>query len=126
MHTLTDPDVSQDWRHSAECRDADPNELQPEVASQEQVDATMARYCLPCPVRLECRQLAESQAGTYGIHAGQWYGDAPRDPAAEQCSWCGGAIAAEDSQTPPLRSTREYCSSRCRVASHRARHAMSA
>lgn len=109
--------TTDDWRHQAACADADPELFQPEVATQEQIDATIAEYCDHCPVRQQCLELALAQAGgAYGIHGGRWFGDAPRNPAAEQCSWCGEDMDAE-------RTTAAYCSTRCRVAAHRARQA---
>lgn len=116
MHTMRD--TRDGWQLRAACRDEDPNRMQPEVASQAEVDAAMA-HCYGCPVWEQCEDLALSQAHTYGIHAGAWWGDPPRDPAADHCSWCGDAMDSE-------RSTASYCSSRCRVAAHRARHAVCA
>lgn len=110
--------MSEDWRHRANCRDVDPNVMQPEVASAADVDAAMA-HCVGCPVRLECRQLAMSQSSPYGIHAGQWFGEPPRDPGAHRCEWCGTRVAGE-------RATATYCGSRCRTAAWRARAAASA
>lgn len=109
-----------DWRHQAACKDADPEVMQPEVASEQDVLDAIRAHCLGCPVWDECLQLAKDQVGgAYGIHGGQWFGDAPRRPGAGECGWCGGELEGE-------RSTSRYCSAACRQAAHRARNAVSA
>lgn len=104
-----------DWRARANCRDTDPNDMQPEVATPAEVRTAMA-LCDGCDVRRECRDLADGQnLGAYGIHAGRWYGEPPRNPALIQCGWCG------DDMDPGERGTREYCWATCRKRAQRAR-----
>lgn len=108
-----------DWRAAANCLQTDPNTMQPEVATPDEV-AMALRLCDGCPVRRQCRELAESQVGAYGVHAGEWFGDPPANPAMVQCGWCG------DDMDPGPRRTRTYCSTGHRVAAFRAREAVSA
>lgn len=80
-HTPTySPDQDADWRALANCRDVDPDVMQPEVAAPEDVEEAKA-HCAGCPVLEQCRQLALSQGdGAYGVHAGEWFGTPPRRP----------------------------------------------
>lgn len=103
---------SHQWRDDANCRDTDPNTMQPESATADELAAAF-RVCTGCPVLEQCRQLAEDQLGAYGIHAGTWWGDLPANPEVPVCQWC---------LEQPAKGTRAtYCSTRCQVAAWRAR-----
>lgn len=106
----------EDWRGRAQCLDLDPNTMQPDVASPAEVEAAM-RVCVGCPVLEQCDQLRASQREPYGVFAGKWWGDPPRNPDVTWCGWCGGSTGT---------AKRSYCSTRCQVAAWRARQAVSA
>jgi hypothetical protein len=101
-----------DWRDHAACLEVDPESMQPEVATPEDVELAK-RVCIGCPVRLDCRALADSQAEAYGIHDGRWYGEAPKLPE-RQCEHCGNSF-------PVQRNSATYCGARCRQAARRAK-----
>lgn len=101
---------SSNWQTEAACRDTDPDTMQPEVASQEDIERAKA-VCGPCPVYRLCRELAESQLGAYGVHDGEWFGPPPAPVLF--CQWCRGALASS-------RSTRSYCNDTCRKRASRA------
>lgn len=105
------------WQQLARCRNEDPDSMQPERATPDEVEAALA-VCSGCPVIEQCRQLAESQPGAYGVHAGEWWGDPPHSPLVKPCAWCGG-----DMDNDPLGRPREYCSKAHREAARRARAA---
>lgn len=107
---LTDP-ADRDWRDRANCLQVDPDDMQPEVATPEDVELAR-RVCAFCPVRVECKALADGQYEAYGIHAGEWYGEAPRLPERE-CEHCGELFAVQ-------RSTARFCSANHRQAARRA------
>lgn len=111
--TLLTTRPARDWRARAYCLDVDPEDMQPEVATPEDVELAK-RVCLGCPVWRECRELANSQVGgAYGIHNGVWYGEPPRLPERE-CEHCGEVFAVQ-------RSTAAYCGANCRQAARRAK-----
>lgn len=105
--------IENNWQRDASCRDEDPNRMQPERATPEQVEEAK-EVCIGCPVRERCRQLAESQAAPYGIHDGEWFGADPLPLAV--CTWCGEELAEQETGRP-----RIYCSSRCKDAAKYAR-----
>lgn len=108
--------MSAEWMDRAQCLGV---EMQPDAATAAEV-AELAAVCAGCPVRRECHQLAAEQfPSAYGVHAGRWWGEPPREPLLVRCTWCGEGMDAE-------RSTAAYCGSRCRVAAYRARQAVSA
>lgn len=113
-------DETPDWRALAACRDEHPDRMQPEVATPEQV-ADALSVCDRCPLEswTKCRELATGQVGPYGVHAGQWWGDPPNSPLVVTCEWCGTDVLG-------TQDTQRYCGTRCRVAAHRARQALSA
>lgn len=91
--------MSEHWQDWARCRNEDPNVMQPEVATAEQIAEAIA-VCNGCPVLEQCRASALAQRSpetgkntAYGVWAGEWLGDKPRTPAAEVCSTCGDASA---------------------------------
>jgi hypothetical protein len=110
-----------DWRRWARCRSEDPNTMQPEVATVDQLEDAM-RVCVGCPVRRECRDLAERYGSAYGVHDGEWFGPLPADPSAGRCEWCQGPVVTDAGH----QATARYCRGRCRVAAHRARSKLSA
>lgn len=101
------------WQQLARCRNEDPEFMQPEFATPEQVEEAKA-VCIGCEVRVQCRELAKGQPAAYGVHAGEWWGEGPRRPKLRACGWCEGEM--DDAA-----ASAEYCSTRCRVAAHRAR-----
>lgn len=110
--TVTAGWSAENWQERANCRASDPETMQPECATREQVETAKA-VCVGCPVRANCRELAKSQLMPYGVHDGEWWGPPPR-VLAETCEWCGDKTG--DSQ----RITRRFCSDRCRKAARRA------
>jgi hypothetical protein len=91
--------MSEAWQNEAQCRDVDPDFMQPEVATPVQVAEAKA-YCFGCPVFEQCAEAAYAQRSpesgeniAYGVWAGEWFGDLPRVPAAEVCGICGDAAA---------------------------------
>ena len=108
MLTLT----SENWQARANCRDVAPETMQPEVATRRDIYAAKL-ICSDCPVRLQCKALANSQpGGAYGIHAGEWYG--PNPGTAETCSWCGVEMVDTASHK------RQFCGDTCRKRAARA------
>lgn len=105
LHLTTD-----NWQADANCRDTNPDVMQPEVASDEDVNEAKA-VCKGCPVRLQCLELAKSQPDPYGVHAGQWFGHKPAPVVC--CAWCSTPLTAQ-------RSTRSYCNDTCRKRASRA------
>ena len=65
--------VSDDWQNRANCRDVDPDLMQPEAATAEEVAEALA-VCEGCPVRAQCLALAESQGHAFGAWGGMWLG----------------------------------------------------
>jgi hypothetical protein len=112
MHELTD------WRARANCRNTDPEQMQPEEATEAEV-ALAKRVCNGCPVRAECRELANSQAEAYGIHDGEWFGRPPLGPDAPECEWCQSRMP--EGRTARGGSPARFCSQKCRYAAHYAR-----
>ena len=117
------PDPTGPWQDRAQCRDVDPDTMQPEEATPEQLTEALST-CLGCPVRSECltsalEQQADESSEAYGIWAGKWWGVLPRVPGSRACGWCG-------SQMNPMRSTATYCGGGCRSKAHHARRAISA
>jgi len=112
--------MSAEWMDQAACLGEDPDRMQPEVATDDEVAQTIADNCARCPVMEECAQLAVSQVpGAFGIHGGQWFGEPPKRPGAAHCGWCGRVMASE-------RSTSRYCGGACRVNAYRARQVVPA
>jgi len=106
--------ADRDWRDEAACLSTDPDAMQPESATPAELELAMS-VCLGCPVLAQCEQLAEDQAGAYGIHAGKWYGEPPRNPDLS-CQWCEAPLTqAPTGQVP------KYCSASCRKLAFRAR-----
>lgn len=104
------------WQERAACRNVTPETMQPEVATDAGVRAAKG-ICgrgTPdeCPVLLQCKALAESQAMPYGIHAGQWYG--PNPATADTCNWCG--VELEDTTS----HKRRFCGGTCQKRASRA------
>lgn len=114
--------TAENWQARANCRDEDPERMQPEVATRAAVeDAKLV--CTGCPVFDQCKALADSQlSGAYGIHAGKWYGQYPRVVDAA-CEWCTQPIPDPNGAN---RATRRFCSDNCRKKAKRARLAASA
>lgn len=104
--TLT---TAADWT-TATCvqTGADPETMQPEQATQAEVDAAK-RLCAGCPMFTECRDLADRQEGAYGVHAGEWYGQAP--------AWVVQCATEGCEET----TTTTYCSTECRDVVRRER-----
>ena len=103
--------TTENWQTRANCRDTDPDTMQPEVATRAEVMAAKA-VCDGCPVKLQCKTLADEQAGAYGVHAGEWYGP---DPAPVLfCGWCNTLLSSA------ARSTRSFCNDTCRKRAARA------
>lgn len=106
------------WQTKARCRNGD--EMQPDRATTAEV-ADLLMVCEGCPVRRQCRELAESQASPYGVHDGLWWGEHPVWESVRTCAHepCGESFRA------PVdgRGAADYCSPRCRVAAYRARSA---
>jgi hypothetical protein len=123
LQILTDTPEGYDWRDDAQCLGLDPDRMQPEVATTEDVEAAK-RVCgkgtfLQCPVLRECLELALSQRApesgqitAYGVHAGEWFGESPRLPE-RACDHCGELF-------PVQRSTARFCKAACRQAAGRA------
>ena len=110
MITVTD----ENWQARANCRATDPDTMQPEYATPEEVETAKA-VCVGCPVRGECRELARSQpGGAYGVHDGEWWGPPPRE-LTKVCEWCGALV--DDTE----RSTRRFCKDSCRKSYSRAK-----
>lgn len=108
--------TTENWQQDANCAGVDPDLMQPEIASDEDVNvakATCGRGTpFECPVLLQCKGLAESQpGGAYGVHAGEWYGHKPAPVVL--CTWCGLMLSGQ-------RSTRSYCNDTCRKRASRA------
>jgi len=97
-----------DWRDRANCLAVDPNSMQPERATLEEVHDAK-RVCGGCPVRLQCRQLAESQVPAYGIHDGRWFGPDPVWLVEKQCEHCGAAFRTERDGNRAARFCRQSC-----------------
>lgn len=102
--------MSENWQNQAQCRDVEPDVMQPEVASPAQVAQARA-VCDGCPVIDACRATAADQRSpetgkntAYGVWAGVWWGPAPRVPAAEVCGQCG------DPAEPKQRLCRRHLS----------------
>lgn len=110
--------TTENWQARANCRDVTPETMQPEVATTRDVHAAKL-ICNGCPVLAQCKALAESQLGAYGIHAGEWYGPFPRTVGA-LCEWCGDEIPDPDGAN---RATRRFCGDNCRKRAKRARQA---
>lgn len=101
--------TTENWQKDANCADVPPDLMQPEVASDEDV-AVAKSTCRGCPVMAQCRALAESHPGAYGVHAGRWYGHKPAPVVC--CTWCGSPLMA-------LTSRRSYCNDTCRKRASR-------
>lgn len=80
------------WQDWARCRNEDPNTMQPEVATDQQL-ADAKQICGSCPVRDTCLEAGLKQKEPYGIWGGVWLGDPARRPAAEACGICGDKAA---------------------------------
>lgn len=106
--------MSDDWQNRANCRGVDPERMQPEVATLEDIAQAKA-VCVGCPVLEQCRELAGSMPDAYGVWAGQWLGPLPL-AARSRCAWCEG----------PAPAGARYCTGAHRVAAHRARNKVSA
>lgn len=104
--------TTENWQKDANCRDVSPETMQPEVATVRDIYAAKL-VCNGCTVRLQCKALAESQPGAYGVHAGEWYG--PNPGTTEACGWCGSPLV--DTQS----ARRQFCGDACRKAAARAR-----
>lgn len=102
------------WVKLGNCRATDPATMQPEVATPDEVETAKA-VCHGCPVFDQCRTEARADSGAYGVWAGDWYGQPPRDPSRRPCQWCAGDLP-EDAG-PAAR----YCGDACRQAASRAR-----
>lgn len=100
-----------EWMDDAKCLTTDPNFMQPERATHADVEAAK-RLCVGCPVIDQCRVFAESQAGAYGVHAGEWFGP---DPVWLDgiCESCGESFVRVGAQ--------RFCSDRCRKRANRAK-----
>lgn len=113
---LTGPG-SAEWMDRAKCLAVAPDSMQPDRATVEEVAEAKA-LCAGCPVLLECRSHARAQAGAYGVHAGEWWGEEPVWVVERTCAGpgCSKTFRTEaNGQRAAL-----CCSSRCRVARHRA------
>jgi len=106
----------------AECLTVDPSVMQPERATREEVRDAKA-VCGPCPVWLECQELARSQTSqlsgstAYGVHNGAWWGP---DPVWEVERTCEreGCVQAFRTESQGRHSAR-FCSGSCRSAAYR-------
>lgn len=107
-----------DWRHQAACRDTDPNTMTPERATPAAVAAAVA-VCDGCPVLEQCRALAQEQLGTYGVWAGEWWGDPPRAERLQECDWCGKPMQVQEVGRPRL-----FCRKQCNDRANYARRKM--
>ena len=103
--------TTENWQARANCRDVAPETMQPEVATTRDIYAAKL-ICDGCPVALQCKALAESQASPYGIHAGKWYGLNPG--TADTCTWCG--VELEDTTS----HKRRFCGGTCQKRASRA------
>lgn len=108
------------WQDHANCRGEDPEFMQPERASDEDVELAKS-VCIGCPVFAKCQESAESQgadpageAGAYGVWAGEWWGSPPKQ-AAQPCKACGAELEA-----PATGRAREFCDATCRQRHRRA------
>lgn len=118
-----------DWS-DANCRTIAPESMQPEQATAEDVEQAKAvcgkGTAYECPLLEQCRQLALEQQGgdgegldvsPYGVHAGEWWGRAPK--LVRACQWCDEPVVMGEKGGRPA----TYCGARCRVAAKRARDA---
>lgn len=105
------------WQAQAACLDVTAETMQPEVATDAGVAAAKL-ICSGCPVRAQCRALAESQAMAYGIHDGEWFG--PNPATADTCTWCG--VELEDTTS----HKRRFCGGTCQKRASRAAAAAAA
>lgn len=111
--------MSEDWRAQAACRGMDPESFQPETATQAEVAQAKA-VCQHCPLVAftACRELARSQDGAYGVHAGEWYGAPPKGPGVVECGWCGVTVRGG--------VRRKFCSHVCTKRASLSRQTLSA
>lgn len=116
--------MSNEWMDRANCvtrGDVSPDMMQPERATRREVEEAKA-VCEGCPVKAQCRELAESQTsrlgGTsaYGVHAGEWWGPDPIWETERLCEDCGALFRTEVGS----RQAR-FCSHRCQKKAYRAR-----
>lgn len=103
--------TTENWQARANCRDVTPETMQPEVATTRDICAAKL-VCNGCPVLAQCKALADSQPGAYGIHAGEWYG--PNPGTADTCSWCGVELLETTSHK------RRFCGGTCQKRASRA------
>lgn len=114
--------MSAEWMDRAECLTVDPEVMQPERATVEEV-ADAKALCGVCPVRAECHQLAVSQTSplagaiAYGVHAGRWWGPEPVWEVERVCDR-GGCGEVFRTEARGHRSAR-FCSGVCRSAAYR-------
>ena len=113
--------MSTDW-DGAHCLTVDPEVMQPEKATTVEVELAKA-VCDGCPLRRECLALAHSQRSlegnltAYGVHAGRWFGPDPTWEEVHLCADCGGEFRTK----PRASGGSSFCSTRCRVRSHRSK-----
>lgn len=113
--------MSDDWHNQAACRGMDPDAMQPEVASAEEVAEAIA-VCGFCPVRAQCAELAEAQPDAYGVWGGRWWGDPPK-AVAVPCEWCGKEVDLSNQGRGGR--PRMYCGQVCKNSASRARRSAS-
>lgn len=103
------------WRNHANCRDVDPEVMQPEHATPDQVEQA-ASVCRGCPVFAQCDAERRAQLYPFGMWAGQWFGDLPVARAAA-CGDCGKELPPNPWKGRP----RQWCNSTCRKRALRKR-----
>lgn len=111
-------ETPEDWRTRAQCGGAGV-EMQPDRATEAEV-MEARRVCPGCPVWDQCRGLADSQMpGTYGVHAGEWWGPDPVWLVDRVCEHgpCEVSFRAERDTNRGQR----FCSPAHRVAASRSR-----
>lgn len=89
--------------------------MDPDKATRAEV-ADALDVCAGCSVLAQCQAAADSMADPYGVWAGVWRGEDPLWMVERVCAHCGGTF-----RTPEVgQKSAVYCSTRCRVAEHRA------
>lgn len=119
LNLLSSSTTDDHWMDRAQCLRVDPNLMQPERATEADV-AYAKGVCGGCPAFLDCLAHAKAQEPAYGVHAGQWFGPPPVWQVEKVCenAECGAEFRVDRDTRQGVRA--RFCSTKCRVASHRA------
>jgi transcription factor WhiB len=102
-----------DWRLAAACRGHDPDMWTIKGNHRGHAYRRAHAICAACPVRQQCRDLADT-TGSWGlIFGGRDYRAEPRHTAHEnrRCGWCTAPFTSRTIRA-------NYCTARCRQAAY--------